>query len=136
MSRRVEHEFSKLVREIRKEYVGCGPQKIRTRFVGPWAITEMTGNLTDVEKWMIDSEEGRRIIHETRTKMVKDIYKHAEVVEKLEKLVHAKLVTLFADINLASDVAITVFVFDRDIQSDARWFARSSVSRRTPVGSP
>ncbi|TRY23608.1 DUF2294 domain-containing protein [Brevibacillus sp. LEMMJ03] len=136
MTRRVEHEFSMLVREIRKEYVGSGPQQIRTRFVGPWAITEMKGNLTDVEKWMIDSNEGRRMIHETRTKMVKDIYKHAEVVEKLETLVNAKLVTLFADINLESDVAITVFVFDRDIQSGARWSAGSSASRRTSAGCP
>ncbi|MED1852289.1 DUF2294 domain-containing protein [Brevibacillus borstelensis] len=116
MSNQVEHQFSRLVREIRKQYVGNGPEKIRTRFVGSWAIIEMKGNLTEVEKWMIDSDEGRKMIQETRTKMVKDIYKRAEVVEKLENLVGAKLVTLFSDINMDADLAITVYVFDRKIE--------------------
>jgi uncharacterized protein YbcI len=121
-----------IVREIRKEYVGNGPQQIQTRFVGSWAIIEMNGNLTDVEKWMIASDEGRRMIHETRTKMVKDIYKNTEVVEKLENLVNAKLVTLFTDINLERDVAITVYVFDRDIQSGTRTSAPRLTSAVCP----
>lgn len=116
MSNQVEHQFSRIVREIRKQYVGNGPEKIRTRFVGSWAIIEMKGNLTEVEKWMIDSDEGRKMIQETRTKMVKDIYKRAEVVEKLENLVGAKLITLFSDINMDADLAITVYVFDRKIE--------------------
>ncbi|MEJ8545160.1 DUF2294 domain-containing protein [Brevibacillus borstelensis] len=117
MSNQVEHQFSRLVREIRKQYVGNGPEKIRTRFVGSWAIIEMKGNLTEVEKWMIDSDEGRKMIQETRTKMVKEIYKRAEVVEKLENLVGAKLITLFSDINMDADWAITVYVFDRNIEA-------------------
>jgi len=116
VSNQVEHQFSRLVREIRKQYVGNGPEKIRTRFVGSWAIIEMKGNLTEVEKWMIDSDEGRKMIQETRTKLVKDIYKRAEVVEKLENLVGAKLITLFSDINMDADLAITVYVFDRKIE--------------------
>ncbi|USG63374.1 DUF2294 domain-containing protein [Brevibacillus ruminantium] len=117
MSRALEHQFSKLIREIRKEYIGNGPEMIRTRFLGSWAIIEMKGNLTEVEKWMIDSQEGRRIIQETRTKMVKEIYKNDEVVRKLENLVGAKLITLFSDIDMDADLAITVYVFDRKIES-------------------
>ena len=53
MGKNLEHQFSMLVREIRKEYVGNGPKEISTRFVGNWAISEMKGNLTNVEKFMI-----------------------------------------------------------------------------------
>ncbi|MBN8204055.1 DUF2294 family protein [Bacillus sp. NTK034] len=42
----IEHQFNMLVREIRKECVGNGPREITTRFAGPWAISEMKGNLT------------------------------------------------------------------------------------------
>ena len=33
MGKNLEHQFSMLVREIRKEYVGNGPKEISTRFV-------------------------------------------------------------------------------------------------------
>ncbi|RBN38980.1 hypothetical protein DMN50_22620, partial [Priestia megaterium] len=47
MSRNREHEFSNLVREIRKEQVGNGPREITTRFIDTWAVSEMKGNLTN-----------------------------------------------------------------------------------------
>lgn len=56
MTKNLEHQFSMLVREIRKEYVGNGPKEIITKFNGCWAISEMKGNLTNVEKFMIHSE--------------------------------------------------------------------------------
>lgn len=117
MTKSAEHEFSMLVREIRKEYVGNGPKEITTRFVGPWAISEMKGNVTNVEKFMIRSEEGKRMVHEARTKLVKEIYKNPEVVTKLEELVKAKLVTIFTDINIDLDTAMTIYVFDQPLQS-------------------
>lgn len=71
MSRNREHEFSNLVREIRKEQVGNGPREITTRFIDTWAVSEMKGNLTNVEKFMITSPEGKRMVHEARTELVK-----------------------------------------------------------------
>ncbi|MFP3392722.1 DUF2294 domain-containing protein [Brevibacillus sp. SIMBA_040] len=117
MSKQLEHQFSMLVREIRKEYVGNGPKEIFTRFVDTWAISEMKGNLTNVEKFMITSNEGRRMVHDARTKLVKKIYTNPEVVTKLEDLMKAKIVRIFSDINIEEDIAMTVFVFDRALDS-------------------
>ncbi|MFE1625236.1 DUF2294 domain-containing protein [Brevibacillus reuszeri] len=117
MSKQLEHQFSMLVREIRKEYVGNGPKEILTRFVDTWAISEMKGNLTNVEKFMITSNEGRRMVHDARTKLVKKIYTNPEVVTKLEDLMKAKIVRIFSDINIEEDIAMTVFVFDRALDS-------------------
>ncbi|GGE12097.1 hypothetical protein GCM10011571_11820 [Marinithermofilum abyssi] len=113
----LEHQFSMLVREIRKKYVGNGPKEIKTRIMGPWVISEMKGNLTNVEEFMIHSENGKKMVHEARTTLVKDIYKDKEVVTKLEELVDAKLVTIFTDINLDLDIAMTVYVFNKPIES-------------------
>ncbi len=115
MSKNLEHQFSMLVREIRKEYVGNGPKEITTRFIENWAISEMKGNLTNVEKFMIKSEQGKQMIHEARTKMVKEIYKKPEVLEKFESLFGARVLQLFSDINIDEDIAMTVFVFDHPI---------------------
>lgn len=115
MGKNLEHEFSMLVREIRKQSVGNGPKEIMTRFVGPWAVSEMKGNLTNVEKFMIHSDEGKRMVEEARTKLVKDIYKNPDIVAKLETLVNAKLVAVYTDINIELDTAMTIYVFDQPV---------------------
>ncbi|MDF2038426.1 DUF2294 domain-containing protein [Cytobacillus oceanisediminis] len=112
----IEHQFNMLVREIRKECVGNGPREITTRFAGPWAISEMKGNLTNIEKFMIESSEGHQMVHEARTTLVKRIYEDSSKVKKLEELVQAKLVSIYADINIDLDIAMTVYVFDKDIK--------------------
>ncbi|MBL0388380.1 DUF2294 domain-containing protein [Tumebacillus sp. ITR2] len=116
---RLAHEFSNVVREIRKKHTGKGPEEIITRFCGPWAISEMKGNLTNLEKFMSQSDEGKRMIHQTRTAFVKKIYEEREVVAALEKVVNATFVTLFSDFNVEMDVAMTVFVFDRPLGLDS-----------------
>lgn len=120
MGRNLEHQFSMLVREIRKEYVGNGPREISTRFSGNWAVSEMKGNLTNVEKFMITSEQGKQMVHEARTKMIKEIYKKPEVLEKFENLIGAKVLRLFSDINIEEDTAMTVFVFDDSIDLNSK----------------
>lgn len=115
--KKIEHQFSMLVREIRKEYVGNGPREITTRFVGSWAISEMKGNLTNVEKFMISSREGKRMVHEARTELVKKIYKNPEILAKFEELVGAKILRIFTDISIEDDIAMTIFVFDKPLDS-------------------
>ncbi|MFE4706551.1 DUF2294 domain-containing protein [Peribacillus simplex] len=116
MKKNREHQFNMLLREIRKEYVGNGPKEITTRFVGPWVISEMKGNLTNVEKFMMGSTEGQRMVHEARTKLVKQIYKDPEVLRKIEVLMDAKILSIFTDINIDIDTAMTIYVFDKLIQ--------------------
>ena len=114
----IEHQFNMLVREIRKECVGNGPREITTRFVGPWAISEMKGNLTNIEKFMIDSKEGHQMIHEARTTLVKKLYEDSAKVKKLEELVQAKLISVYTDINIDKDIAMTIYVFDKTIKAN------------------
>jgi uncharacterized protein YbcI len=120
VGKNLEHQFSMLVREIRKEYVGNGPKEISTRFIDNWAVSEMKGNLTNVEKFMIGSEQGQQMVHQARTKMVTEIYKKPEVVAKFEELIGAKVLRLFSDINIEQDIAMTVFVFDESVDLKAK----------------
>jgi uncharacterized protein YbcI len=116
MKKNIEHQFNMLLREIRKEHVGNGPKEITTRFVGEWVISEMKGNLTNVEKFMISSTEGQRMVHEARTKLVKQIYKDPVVLNKIEGLMNAKVVSIFTDIDIDLDTAMTIYVFDKNIE--------------------
>lgn len=110
------HEFSNLLREVRKRHVGKGPEQVTTRFVGPWAVCELRGNLTTVEKFINHSLDGKRIIKDTRTTFIKELYEDPRLCAEFENLVDAKMVAVFVDFDVERDIGMTVYVFDRPIE--------------------
>jgi uncharacterized protein YbcI len=112
-----EHQFNEIVRKVRKDLFGKGPEFIKTIFADNMAITTLKGNLTPVEKFIMQSPEGFEQIHRARTKMIQDYYKQQKP-EELEVLMGTKLVNLFSDINIEEDMAISVFVFETPIRGD------------------
>ncbi|GAB7387162.1 DUF2294 domain-containing protein [Bacillaceae bacterium] len=114
-----EAEFSNLVKAFRKRHMGKGPSKIRTTFCKNWAICEMEGNLSPVEKFIASAEEGKQMLRAARTEMVKEIYRKNRPVE-MEELLGAKFVDLFVDIDIEKDFGMSIFVFDQNIEEKFR----------------
>lgn len=112
------HQLSNFVRDVRKKYVGKGPEHVTTRFLGAWAICEMRNNLTAFEKFTASTPEGKRMIHEVRTTYIKEVYEDAQVREELNRIVGAELVTLLCDFDVDLDLGITIFIFDRSLSLD------------------
>ncbi|GLB59495.1 DUF2294 domain-containing protein [Cytobacillus sp. NCCP-133] len=111
-----EAEFSNLVRSFRKKHMGKGPSQVRTTFCKNWAICEMEGNLSPVEKFIASADEGKQMLRAARTEMVKEMYKKNRPAE-MEEFLQAKLIDLFVDIDIERDFGMSVFVFDQNIQS-------------------
>jgi uncharacterized protein YbcI len=111
---KVIHEFNDMIRKLRKELFGKGPERIHTVFVENMAVSTLYGNLTPTEMFISRSEEGRDMVHSARTKMVQDVYSESPP-DGMEELVGAKLIHLFSDIKIKENIAISVFVFDKDI---------------------
>lgn len=110
-----EAEFSNLVKSFRKRHMGKGPSKIVTTFCKSWAICEMEGNLSPVEKFIASADEGRQMLRAARTEMVKDIYRKNRP-EEMEALLGASYVELFVDIDIERDFGMSIFVFDEDLE--------------------
>jgi uncharacterized protein YbcI len=108
------HEFNDIIRKLRKELFGKGPERIHTVFVENMAISTLYGNLTPTEKFISGTSEGKGMVHVARTRMIQEIYS-TNPPEGLDELVGAKLIHLFTDMNVEADIAVSVFVFDRDI---------------------
>lgn len=110
-----EAEFSNLVRAFRKRHMGKGPEKIITTFCKNWAICEMEGNLSPVEKFIASADEGKQMLRAARTEMVKEMYKKNRPVE-MEKFLGANFVDLFVDIDIEKDFGMSIFVFDQNLE--------------------
>lgn len=110
-----ETAFNDIVRKMRKDIFGKGPERIFTHFVENMAVTTMYGILTPTEKFIAQSQEGKRVIHRARTEMIRDVYKQ-KVPEGMEELVGAKLLHLFSDAKIEEDMAVSVFIFEKPIE--------------------
>lgn len=107
--------FNDMVRRLRKEIFGKGPERIHTDFVNNMAITIMHGNLTPTEKFISSNPEGVDIVRKARTEMIQELYKE-KVPDGMEELVGSKLLHLFNDFKMEEDIAVSVFIFEKPIQ--------------------
>ncbi|GGF13238.1 hypothetical protein GCM10010954_09930 [Halobacillus andaensis] len=110
-----EAEFSNLVKSFRKKHMGKGPRKINTTFCKNWAICEMEGNLSPVEKFIANGQDGKQMLRAARTEMVKEMYRNNHPVE-MEEFLQSEFVDLFVDIDIEKDFGMSIFVFSEDIQ--------------------
>ncbi|NYF24825.1 DUF2294 domain-containing protein [Sporosarcina sp. JAI121] len=112
---KVIHDFNDIIRKLRKDLFGKGPERIHTVFVDNMIISTLYGNLTPTEKFIAGTQEGKEMVHTARTRMIQKVYQKAPP-DGMEKLIGAKFVHLFSDIKLEDDIAISVFLFDRSIE--------------------
>ena len=108
------NRFNDIIRKFRKQLFGKGPDRIETVFVQNMAITTLHGNLTPTEKFIAGTEEGKEMIHRARTRLIQDVYAKSPP-EGLEEITGARFISLFSDIKVEEDIAVSVFVFDRPI---------------------
>ncbi|GLC87021.1 DUF2294 domain-containing protein [Lysinibacillus piscis] len=115
MSKKV-HEFNDIIRKLRKELFGKGPERIHTVFVENMAVSTLYGNMTPTERFIASTPEGLQIVRAARTRMIQELYTK-EPPAGMEELIGSKLLHLFSDIKIEEDVAISVFIFE-DIISE------------------
>ncbi|MBS4221462.1 DUF2294 domain-containing protein [Lederbergia citrea] len=110
-----EAEFSNIVRSFRKRHMGKGPSQVKTTFCKNWALCEMEGNLSPVEKFIVAAQDGKQMVRAARTEMVKEMYRKNHPIE-MEEFLGAKFIDLFVDIDIDKDLGMSIFVFDQDLE--------------------
>ena len=108
------HMFNDIIRKLRKDLFGKGPERMHTIFVDNMAVSTLYGNLTPTEKFIASTPEGKEMVHRARTGMIQAVYAKAPP-EGLEELMEAKFLHLFSDFKIDDDIAVSVFLFDRSI---------------------
>jgi uncharacterized protein YbcI len=111
-----EAAISDEMRAYQHEFVGRGPDRIRTRMVEDLVIVRSFGVLTPAERQLATSFEGRRLIKAMRQQVLE------AGRSVLERIVHkhtgAEVISVHSDISTKIGEWLDVFVLDRSIEEE------------------
>ena len=98
------------------EFVGRGPDRIRTRIVEDLVIVRSFGVLTPAERQLATSIEGRRLIKAMRQQVLEA---GRSVLERIvQKHTGAEVISVHSDISTKSGEWLDVFVLDRSAEEE------------------
>lgn len=98
---------------FQREFVGRGPERIRTYVVEDLVIVRSFGVFTPAERRISESPEGRRLIKATRQQVLEAGRRSLE--EVVERHAGAKVVSVHSDISTKSGEWVDVFILDRPL---------------------
>ncbi|SHF90226.1 Uncharacterized protein YbcI [Caldanaerobius fijiensis DSM 17918] len=109
-----EARISDLMIKFQKEKVGRGAESARTFICHDMIIVRLERALTPIEKTLLQSEEGKKVIKELRVRL-------SEIVKpELEKLIssisEANVKSVHFDISTKTGEYIYVFIMDRILE--------------------
>ena len=111
---RTEAAISDEMMAFQHEFVGRGPDRIRSRIVEDLVIVRSFGVLTPAEKQLAKSFEGRRLIKAMRQEVLEA---GRSVLERIvQKHTEAEVVSIHSDISTKSGEWLDVFVLHRTMQ--------------------
>jgi uncharacterized protein YbcI len=111
---KTEATISDEMMAFQHEFVGRGPDRIRTRIVEDLVIVRSFGVLTPAEKQLAKSFEGCRLIKAMRQQVLEA---GRSVLESIvQKHTGAEVVSVHSDISTKSGEWLDVFVLDRTIE--------------------
>ena len=96
------------------EFVGRGPDRIRTYIVEDLVVIRSFGVLTPSEKHLAKSFEGRRLIKAMRQQVLEAGRSNLE--EIVEKHTGAEVISVHTDISTKRGEWLDVFVLDRPLE--------------------
>ena len=113
---KAEAAISDEVMAFQHEFVGRGPERIKSRMVDDLVIVRSIGVLTPAEKQLANTHEGRGLIKAMRQQVLEAGRPVLENIVK--KHTGAEVVTVHSDISTKSGEWMDVFVLDRNVEEE------------------
>ena len=111
---KAEAAISDEMMAFQHEFIGRGPERIRTRMVDDLVIVRSFGVFTSAEKQLANSHEGRRLIKAMRQQVLEAGRPVLEGI--VQKHTGAEVVSVHSDISTKSEEWMDVFVLDRALE--------------------
>jgi len=113
---KTETAISDEMMAFKHEFVGRGPERIRTRMVEDLVIVRSFGVFTPAERQLADSFEGRGLIKAMRQQVLEAGRSVLEGI--VNKHTGAEVVSVHSDISTKSGEWMDVFVLDRALKGE------------------
>ncbi len=105
-----EAEFTKAMIQFEKEYLGRGPQDVKTIFLGDMIFVRLRGILTPAEMKLAESREGRELVKETRRQLFESSRPLIEAM--IKTITGCNLISLHTDMSTKTGERIVVLTVD------------------------
>lgn len=115
MKTRGEHEaaFSKAIIQFEKDFLGRGPEDVRTFFVQDMILVRVRGVLTPAERRLAERNEGRELVKESRRQLFE--VSRPIIEEMVKDILNCTVISLHTDISTQTGERIIVLTLDENL---------------------
>ena len=104
--------------KFEQEFMGRGPDDVRTFVVRDLVVVRLKGVLTPAERQLAKTVEGVDMVKRLRQNLI--ALGRDKLCEQVSEITGSNTVALFTDIDVQLGERVFVFAVDRDIQSNER----------------
>ena len=104
--------------KFEQEFMGRGPDDVRTCVVRDLVVVRLKGVLTPAERQLAKTAEGVDMVKRLRQNLI--ALGRDKLCEHVSEVTGAKTLALFTDIDVQLGERVFVFTVDRDIQGNGR----------------
>jgi len=104
--------------KFEQEFMGRGPDDVRTFVVRDLVVVRLKGVLTPAERQLAKTVEGVDMVKQLRQNLI--ALGRDKLCEQVSEITGAKTLALFTDIDVQLGERVFVFTADRDIQTNER----------------
>ncbi len=109
----LEDNISKAFVKFEKEYLGRGPEEVKTFILGDMILVRLKGVLTPAEQHLAGSDDGKSLVKQVRIQLIE---KSRNLLEKIIKeITDRTVISLHTDISTVSGERVFIFVLDQEI---------------------
>ena len=121
-SGKTKNEIERAIRDaiikFEQEFMGRGPDDVKTFVVRDLVVVRLKGVLTPAERQLAKTVEGVDMVKRLRQNLI--ALGRDKLCEQVNKITGAKTLALFTDIDVIIGERVFVFTVDRDIQGESR----------------
>jgi uncharacterized protein YbcI len=106
----LEDNISKAIIQFEKEFLGRGPEEVKTFILGDLILIRLKGVLSPAEQHLASNYEGKMLVKQVRIQLIEKSRTMLE--EMIHNLTHCSVISLHTDISTITGERIFVFVLD------------------------
>ncbi len=106
----LEDNISKAIIQFEKEFLGRGPEEVKTFILGDLILVRLKGILSPAEQHLANNHEGKMLVKQVRIQLIEKSRTMLE--EIIHTLTNRSVISLHTDISTMTGERIFVFVLD------------------------